>query len=238
MIYDYKSKSTVQDVILESIEKLTYDIEDEFASVRRYQYLAIYSPAFLAREIIGEILDDEDDTWVNEDAHFELLHDDDNEVLITLAYDGMIFIEEARSDNGELKISDFSALTYVYDGFSKKDVDYLSSEGDSVLVFGFNDNDEEYTVDGVKTTKEEFNKYIDKHINNDSDDECDEDPCEECCNDCNCFCDEDEDGNVHGFTVNKTGENGYVSCSYYSSEGFDEDDMRDILELLGYRFKD
>ena len=90
MLYDYKSKSTVQDVILDSIEKLTSDIEDEFASLRRYQYLIIYSPAFLAREIIGEILDDEDDTWVNEDSHFELLHDDDNEVLITLAYDGMI----------------------------------------------------------------------------------------------------------------------------------------------------
>ena len=238
MIYDYKSKSTVQDVILDSIDKLTYDIENEFASLRRYQYLLIYSPAFLAREIIGEILDDEDDVWVNEDAHFELLHDDENEVIVSLGHDGMIFIESARSRSGELKISDFSALTYVYDGFSKKDVDYLASEGDSVLVFGFDDGDEEYTVDGIKTTKEEFDRYIDKHINNDPDDECDEDPCEECCNDCNCFCDEDEDGNVHGFTVNKTDENGYMSCSYYSSEGFDEDDMRDILELLGYRFKD
>ena len=238
MIYDYKSKSTVQDVILDSIEKLTYDIEDEFASLRRYQYLLIYSPAFLAREIIGEILDDEDDVWVNEDAHLELLSDDENEVIVSLGHDGMIFIESARSRSGELKTSDFSALTYIYDGFSKKDVDYLSSEGDSVLVFGFDDDDEEYTVDGVKTTKEEFDRYVDKHINNDSDDEYEEDPCEECCNDCNCFCDEDEDGNVHGFTVNKTDENGYMSCSYYSSEGFDEDDMRDILELLGYRFKD
>ena len=71
MIYDYKSKAAVQDVILDSIEKLTSDIEDEFSSLRRYQYLAVYSPAFLAREIIGEILDDEDDTWVNEDAHFQ-----------------------------------------------------------------------------------------------------------------------------------------------------------------------
>ena len=163
MLYDYKSKSTVQDVILDSIEKLTYDIEDEFASLRRYQYLIIYSPAFLAREIIGEILDDEDDTWVNEDAHFELLHDDDNEVLITLAYDGMIFIEEARSDKGELKISDFSALTYVYDGFSKKDVDYLSSEGDSVLVFGFDDGVldefEYYEIEGERVSKEEFDGY-------------------------------------------------------------------------------
>ena len=163
MLYDYKSKSTVQDVILDSIEKLTYDIEDEFASLRRYQYLLIYSPAFLAREIIGEILDDEDDTWVNEDANFELLHDDDNEVIVSLGHDGMIFIESARSRSGELKISDFSALTYVYDGFSKKDVDYLSSEGDSVLVFGFNDGVldefEYYEIEGERVSKEEFDGY-------------------------------------------------------------------------------
>ena len=163
MIYDYKSKSTVQDVILDSIEKLTYDIEDEFASLRRYQYLLIYSPAFLAREIIGEILDDEDDVWVNEDAHFELLHDDENEVIVSLGHDGMIFIESARSRSGELKISDFSALTYVYDGFSKKDVDYLASEGDSVLVFGFDDGVldefEYYEIEGERVSKEEFDGY-------------------------------------------------------------------------------
>lgn len=175
MIYDYKSKAAVQDVILDSIEKLTSDIEDEFSSLRRYQYLIIYSPAFLAREIIGEILDDEDDTWVNEDAHFELLHDDDNEVLVTLAYDGMIFIEEARSDKGELKISDFSALTYVYDGFSKRDVDCLTSEGESVLVFGFDDGvldeDDGYEINGVKTTKEVFDKYVNTYVNPKKDEE-------------------------------------------------------------------
>ena len=175
MIYDYKSESTVQDVILDSIEKLTSDIEDEFSSLRRYQYLLIYSPAFLAREIIGEILDDEDDVWVSEDAHFELLHDDDNEVLITLAYDGMIFIEEARSDKGELKISDFSALTYIYDGFSKRDVDCLTSDGDSVLVFGFDDGvlDDEYgyEINGVHTTKEVFDKYVDTYVNPKNDEE-------------------------------------------------------------------
>ena len=175
MIYDYKSKSTVQDVILDSIEKLTYDIEDEFSSLRRYQYLAIYSPAFLAREIIGEILDDEDDTWVNEDAHFELLHDDDNEVLITLAYDGMIFIEEARSRYGTLVSLKGCVLSYVYDGFSKKDVDCLTSDGDSVLVFGFDDGvlDEEdgYEINGVKTTKEVFDRYVNTYVNPKKDEE-------------------------------------------------------------------
>ena len=175
MIYDYKSKSTVQDVILDSIEKLTSDIEDEFSSLRRYQYLIIYSPAFLAKEIIGEILDDEDDVWVSEDSHFELLHDDDNEVIVSLGHDGMIFIESARSRSGELKISDFSALTYIYDGFSKRDVDCLSSEGESVLVFGFDDgvldDDDGYEINGVKTTKEVFDRYVDRYVNPKKDEE-------------------------------------------------------------------
>ena len=175
MLYDYKSKSTVQDVILDSIEKLTSDIEDEFSSLRRYQYLIIYSPAFLAREIISEILDDEDDTWVNEDANFELLHDDDNEVLITLAYDGMIFIEEARSRYGTLVSLEGCSLSYVYDGFSKRDVDCLTSEGESVLVFGFDDGvlDDEYgyEINGVHTTKEVFDKYVNTYVNPKKDEE-------------------------------------------------------------------
>ena len=219
MIYDYKSKSTVQDVILDSIEKLTYDIEDEFASLRRYQYLAIYSPAFLAREIIGEILDDEDDTWVNEDAHFELLHDDDNEVLITLAYDGMIFIEEARSDKGELKISDFSALTYVYDGFSKRDVDRLTSEGESVLVFGFDDgvlDEDEFECDGECDDCQ----YADNNKN-------------ESLNEDICECD-DNDDDVHGFTVSKSDEHGYSSYSFYTSEVITKNDIKDFLKDLGF----
>lgn len=168
MLYDYKSKATVQDVILDSIEKLTEDIESEYTKLRRYDSLVLYSPAFLAREIVGEILDDEDDVWINEDSRFDLLQNDDNEVLVTLAYDGMIFIEEARYD-GKLVVDDESTLIYVYDGFSKRDVDCLSSEGESVLVFGFDqdalDEDEGFEINGVHTTKEVFDKYVNTYIN-------------------------------------------------------------------------
>lgn len=167
MLYDYKSKSAVQDVILDSIEKLTENIKDEYESLRRYDSLVIYLPAFLAREIVGEILDDEYDVWINDDSYFDLLRDDNNEVLVTLAYDGMIFIEQARYD-GRLVIDDEPTLIYVYDGFSKRDVDYLSSKGEAVLVFGFDedalDEDNGYVVNGVHTTKEVFDKYVDRYI--------------------------------------------------------------------------
>ena len=162
MIYNHKSDSNVQDIILDDIAKLTDDIESEYELLRRYDCLIIYSPAFLAREILGMILDDVDDVWVHEDAHLELLHDDDNEVLITIAYDGMIFVEEARYDEN-LKNNDSCALTYVYDGFSKKDIDYLSSDGESVLVFGFDDDVldefEYYEINGERVSKEEFDGY-------------------------------------------------------------------------------
>ena len=162
MIYNHKSDSNVQDIILDDIAKLTDDIESEYDLLRRYDCLIIYSPAFLAREILGMILDDVDDVWVHEDAHLELLHDDDNEVLITIAYDGMIFVEESRYDEN-LKNNDSCALTYIYDGFSKKDIDYLSSDGESVLVFGFDDDVldefEYYEIDGERVSKEEFDEY-------------------------------------------------------------------------------
>lgn len=162
MIYNHKSDSNVQDIILDDIAKLTDDIESEYDLLRRYDFLIIYSPAFLSREILGMILDDIDDVWVHEDAHLELLSDDDNEVLITIAYDGMIFVQDARC-NEKLKTNDCCALTYVYDGFSKKDIEWLSSEGESVLVFGFDDDVldefEHYEIDGERVSKEEFDNY-------------------------------------------------------------------------------
>ena len=148
---------------MDDIAKLTDDIESEYELLRRYDCLIIYSPAFLAREILGMILDDVEDVWVHEDAHLELLHDDDNEVLITIAYDGMIFVEESRYDEN-LKNNDSCTLTYVYDGFSKKDIDYLSSDGESVLVFGFTDDVldefEYYEINGEPVSKEEFDNYV------------------------------------------------------------------------------
>ena len=167
MIYNHKSDSNVQDIILDSIAKLTDDIESEYDLLRRYDCLIIYSPAFLAREILGMILDDVDDVWVHEYANLELLSDDDNEVLITIAYDGMIFVEEARYDE-DLKNNDSCTLTYVYDGFPKKDIDYLSSDGESVLVFGFDDDVldefEYYEINGERVSKEEFNSYTSHFI--------------------------------------------------------------------------
>lgn len=140
MIYNHKSEENVQDVILECICPLIEDIADEFDMLRRYDALHLYLPSWLAREIVGRILDEIEGLWVHEEAHTELLCKDDNEVIITIAYDGMVFIEEARGTKGQLKDGD-GVVNYVYDGFKQKDIEKLVSDDCPVLVFGFEEDE-------------------------------------------------------------------------------------------------
>ena len=179
MIYNYKSEETVQDVILECFCPLLEDIADEYSTLRRYENLSIYAPSYVAREIIARMLDEIEDVWVHAESENELLYNDENEVVITIGSDGMIFVEEARID-GVLIGNEDCSLTYVYDGFSKKDIDELSKSGESILVFGFEEEEIEntditttstdsYMVNGKIVTKAEFdkkyaefeNKYLD-----------------------------------------------------------------------------
>ena len=147
MIYNHKSEENVQDVILECICPLINDIADEFDMLRRYDALHLYLPSWLAREIVGRILDEIEGLWVHEEAHTELLCNDDNEVIITIAYDGMVFIEEARGANGQLKDGD-GVVNYVYDGFKQKDIEKLVSDDCPILIFGFEEekNEDEDTL--------------------------------------------------------------------------------------------
>lgn len=142
MIYNHKSEENVQDVILECICPLINDIADEFDMLRRYDALHLYLPSWLAREIVGRILDEIEGLWVHEEAHTELLCKDDNEVIITIAYDGMVFIEEARGTKGQLKDGD-GVVNYVYDRFKQKDIEKLVSDDCPVLVFGFEEEENE-----------------------------------------------------------------------------------------------
>ena len=175
MIYNYKSEETVQDVILECFCPLLEDIADEYSTLRRYENLSIYAPSYVAREIIARMLDEIEDVWVHAESENELLYNDENEVVITIGSDGMIFVEEARID-GVLIGNEDCSLTYVYDGFSKKDIDELSKSGESILVFGFEEEEIEntditttstdsYMVNGKTVTKAEFDKKYEEFEN-------------------------------------------------------------------------
>ena len=172
MIYNHKSEENVQDIILECVCPLIEDIADEFDMLRRYDALHLYLPSWLAREIVGRILDKIDGLWVHEEAHTELLCKDDNEVIITIAYDGMVFIEEARGTKGQLKDGD-GVVNYVYDGFKQKDIEKLTSDDCPVLVFGFEEDEIEnddtelsitstatYLVNGKEVDKNTYEKSV------------------------------------------------------------------------------
>lgn len=211
MVYNYKSDEVVQDIIFSGYDTLISDISDEFSHLHRYDDITIYAPSNVAREIVGRILDKIDGTFIHAESENYRLYNDD-EVLISICSDGMIFVEEARWDDDELKRNDDCTLTYVYDSFTKKDIDELSESGDSILVFGF---------------KDEENEDIDDECD-DSDDECSDELAES----------SDEDGDLHGFSVSKSDDNGFVSYSFYTSESITKDDINDMLKRFGFRLKE
>lgn len=142
MIYDYKSDELTQEVYIECICPIVDDIIDEYSTLRRYENLSIYAPSYIAREILGRLLDEIEDLWVDADSENELLYDNNNDVVITIAYDGMVFVEEAKdTDNCIIKSNEDSCLTYFYDRLGQKDLDALEENAESILVFGFEDDD-------------------------------------------------------------------------------------------------
>lgn len=167
MIYNHKSNDVVQDVIIECLCPLLEDLADEFEMLRRCEFLAIYAPSPIAREILGRILEEFDGIWVNEESHNELLYKDDDKVIITICGDGMIFIESAYDTDGDIKRAE-AVLNYVYDEFTSKEVEDIAVDTFSVLVFGFEDDEDElveYSEDkdsgthGFTVSKSDENGY-------------------------------------------------------------------------------
>ena len=197
MIYDYKSEELTQEAYITCICPIVDDIIDEYSTIRRYEILSIYAPSYIAREILGRLLDEIEDLWVDADSENELLYKDNNEVLITIAYDGMVFVEEAKV-NGIVKSNEDSCLTYFYDGLGQKDLSILEKNAESILVFGF----EEDTCEGCKS--EDTEKDTELSI--------------------------DSDGDMHGFSVNRSDDNGYSSYSFYSTD-------MDLVEYMARLFR-
>lgn len=183
MLYDYKSEELTQEVYIQCICPLCDDIIDEYSTLRRYENLSIYTPSYIAREILGRLLDEIEDLWVDADSENELLYKDNNEVLVTIACDGMVFVEEAKV-NGIIKSNEDSCLTYFYDGLGQKDLNALEENAESILVFGFEEDD----CEGCKSEDENTELSI------------------------------DSDGDMHGFSVNRSDENGWSSYSFYSTD--------------------
>ena len=150
MLYDYKSEEVTQEVFVRCLCPIVDDLIDEYSTLRRYDNISIYAPSYITREILGRLLDEIEDLWVHADSENELLHGDDNEVVVTIGCDGMVFVEDAKVD-GVIKSNDDCCLTYFYDGLSKKDLDILEENAESILLFGFEDDD----FEGCKSEDED-----------------------------------------------------------------------------------
>lgn len=174
MLYVHKSNDVVQDVIVEGLYPIIEDLADEFELLRRCESLGIYAPSPIAREILDRILEEFDDVWVVAESHNELLYKSDNKVIITLSDDGAIFVENAYDEDGVIKRTE-AVLSYVYDGFTNKEVEDIAVDVFSVLVFGFEEDEIEdtdatttdgnYFVNGEKVTKEVFDKKLEEFDN-------------------------------------------------------------------------
>lgn len=195
MIYDYKSDELTQEVYISCICPIVDDIIDEYFTLRRYENLSIYVPSYIAREIIGRLLEEVDDLWVHTDSDISLIYADGNDLVVTIACDGMIFIESAKN-NDVIKSNEDCCLTYFYDGLGQKDLNALEENAESILVFGFDDD----TCEGCKSEDENTELSI------------------------------DSDGDMHGFSVNRSDENGYSSYSFYS-------DNMELVECMARLFR-
>ena len=202
MIYNFKSENLMQDVVNPCLCPIIDDIEDEFYNLHRFDSLAIYAPSCIAREILCRVLKVEDidedeireDFWFHEESdEFLLWSADDTEVIVTIGYDGMIWVEYARLDDGHIKVSE-ATLSYVYDEFSQRDVLDIIDDENSVLVFGFEDEFEETeSYDDLEECYKE--SEIDCHC---------ADTCDlPCCHEADYLCHSDEEYFVNGKHVSK-----------------------------------
>jgi hypothetical protein len=151
MLYDYKSDKLTQEAHITCICPIVDDLIDEYYTLRRYDNLSIYAPTYIIREILGRLLDETDDLWVHTDSDISLIYADGNDLVVTIACDGMIFIESAKN-NDVIKSNEDCCLTYFYDGLGQKDLSVLEENAESILVFGF----EEDTCEGCKSEDSEL----------------------------------------------------------------------------------
>lgn len=163
MIYDYKNDELVQDVILENCADIVDDIVEEYVGLRRNDYLAVYAPVYVAKELLYLLMNEvEVDLYIDEEAELELLEDDSNVVIITIGFDGSVDVEEAYGYEN-IKHTD-AVLTYFYDGLSQKDLEvvkefneYCDCVDHSILVFGFEEDEfkDELDMEVMVTTDDE-----------------------------------------------------------------------------------
>lgn len=228
MVYDYRDEKVVQDAIFEDFDALMEDVFDEYDGLRRYEALKIFAPAWIAANIIVRFVENVNDVHFYEETNLEILENENNEILLEFCYDGCIFIEEARGNNGQFLRGDDNTLNYMYDSFPKRDIDYFALDQEHILVFGF--EDEDALLDEYNAVDEDVNTYYEHYdlpseVTNISNKKVN--------GKVNIVVNDTEDG-MHGFTATESGDGYNMSYSFYSSEKLDMNDTMRILKMMGF----
>ena len=95
MLYDYKSKDSIQDVVLDCFCPLVASIAEEYYRLRDEEWLSIYIPSYMGKELVDMLLEDDLELWFEEDSDVQLLQDD-TDVLITIKDNGNLFVIKAK----------------------------------------------------------------------------------------------------------------------------------------------
>lgn len=191
----------MQNVYFEDYEGLANDIVKNLESIRKidgYNDVAIVAKYEEARQIIKELvcigydlrsINLHDEMWENYDAEYVIS-------ITNIDGENEIWCEPMLREKGYL--TDDSPVIYVLDNCSSKVIPYCKGK----VVFEVTVGDDE-----------------------ECDCNCDEFDYDFCagCNSCECNKGNDKeiaiekDGDMHGFSVNRSGENGWSSYSFYST---------------------
>ena len=159
---------------MERLEFLTYEdfaceIADKFDAVSAVDDcndVAVIAKYAEIKEIFKELVCIGYDIC-DVELEFPDMDEYNDEYVLALSVSG-IWIEKFKREYGYL--DDISTITYILDNCSSKAISHCL--GKKVYEVGVGSDDEkDYEINGVKTTKEVFDKYVDTYVNPKNDEE-------------------------------------------------------------------
>ena len=159
---------------MERLEFLTYEdfaceIADKFDAVSAVDDcndVAVIAKYAEIKEIFKELVCIGYDIC-DVELEFPDMDEYNDEYVLALSVSG-IWIEKFKREHGYL--DDISTITYILDNCSSKAISHCL--GKKVYEVGVGSDDEkDYEINGVKTTKEVFDKYVDTYVNPKKDEE-------------------------------------------------------------------
>lgn len=146
-------------------------------------------------------------------------------------------------NNIEIKSADidgydceFILSLWIADGILRFGCEKIIRDGEYIFPCG----DETYLMEDCSSKIIPLCEGSDLYfVNIDEECDCDE-GCDKCCL-CDChkddICleyDESDEEKLHGFSATKIGDNGSYSCSFYTSESLDIDEIHSMLKKFGF----